>query len=159
MTTQPAPVAAIHHVALVTHDAQNLSAWYRDLLGFEHRWTLTAFSELTRRRLPGIQKIEELRLGDFRIHLLEVPSAGPSTPVVHTANYQHLCLVLRSPEELRELRDRWEEKSRGGRYSFRTDPDLTDIVVDSDGVHSFYAFDPDGLEWEFTCIPAGSEGR
>ena len=33
------------------------------------------------------------------------------------------------------------------------------IVIDGDGVSSFYAYDVNGLEFEFTHIPVEAEGR
>jgi hypothetical protein len=58
-----------------------------------------------------------------------------------------------SSEELAALRQRWLDLYRSGRYTFALEDQPTDVVVDSDGVESFYAPDPNGLELEFTFVP------
>ena len=44
---------------------------------------------------------------------------------------------------------------KSGRYTFALDEQPTDIVVDEDGVRSFYTYDVNGLEFEFTFLPSG----
>lgn len=149
----------MHHVALVTPDADNLGAWYHDLLGMQHAWTLSDLSDLTIRRLPGIRRIDEWKLGTFRIHLLEVPAAEPASTTVRMANYQHVCLCLESIESLTALQQRWLSLAHSKRFRFLVRAEASEVVVDLDGVHSFYAFDPDGREWEFTVVPAEASNR
>lgn len=60
---------------------------------------------------------------------------------------------MRDPGELVELRERWIELYRSGRYSFALTEQPTEIVVDADGLHSFYTYDVNGLEFEFTYVP------
>lgn len=153
MTSQASASAVIHHVALVTADADNLGAWYHDLFGMRHVWTLVDFSELTMRRLPGIRRIDEWKLGSLRIHLLEVPSAEAASATVKMASYQHICLCLDSVEELIVLRRRWLSLAYSKRFRFFVEANASEVVIDPDGVASFYALDPDGLEWEFTVVP------
>jgi hypothetical protein len=62
---------------------------------------------------------------------------------------------VNEPGALRELRRRWIELYESGRYLFTVHEPPTDVVTDDDGVQSFYAFDVNGLEFEFTYVPPG----
>ncbi len=143
---------AFHHVGVQTVDLDNALSWYVDFLGAEVAWELTTFSELTRRRLPGIRRLAEIRLGDLRLHLIDRGAVDP--PPTTTAQFQHLCLVVPDSSDLEGYRSRWSELRRSGRYTFVSDEPPTEIVVDADGIRSFYALDPDGLELELTYVPS-----
>ncbi len=67
--------------------------------------------------------------------------------------FQHLCLSVASPAELSLWRNRWDALYESGRYAFLRPDQPTEIVVDADGVRSFYCFDVNGLEFEFTHVP------
>jgi catechol 2,3-dioxygenase-like lactoylglutathione lyase family enzyme len=142
-----------HHVGIQTNDLGNSVAWYEDFLGCKPSWTLEKFSDLTRSRLPGIRTLTELTLGDLRLHLFERPGSA-TDPAVSDVRIQHFCLSVDDPEELVRLRDRWIALHRSGRYTFAVDEPPTDVVVDADGIQSFYAYDVNGLEFEFTYVPA-----
>ena len=143
---------AFHHVGIQTRDFTNAVGWYVSFFSAEVAWELTEFSELTRRRLPGITRLAEVRAGNLRLHLFERGEIG--TPSPELSQYQHLCLGVGNVADLEAYRDRWNELWRMGKYSFAVDEPPTEIVVDADGVHSFYTLDPDGLELEFTYDPA-----
>ncbi|MEV5173807.1 VOC family protein [Streptomyces flaveolus] len=159
VTTAAPPVhlvPAMHHLGVQTRDLDNSLAWYKDFFGCAETWTLTTFSDLTRSRLPGITRLTEISVADVRFHLFERAGHDPALPGGNKAQFQHVCLATGSPEELRAWRDRWIGLYRSGRYDFATDEQPTDIVVDADGVHSCYLFDPNGLEFEFTYVPGGA---
>lgn len=144
----------LHHLGVQTSDMANSIAWYRDYLDCRPTWTVERFSELTRRRLPGILRLTEVAFGDVRFHLFE-REGDLGRPVEDTVQVQHLCLSVGSTAELRHWRDRWIQLFETGRYAFlRPDPP-TEIVVDDEGTHSFYCYDVNGLEFEFTYIPGG----
>ncbi|MER6124304.1 VOC family protein [Streptomyces sp. NPDC001795] len=147
----PAPL--FHHVGVQTADLETSQAWYAEFFQARTSWTLTRFSELTLSRLPGITRLVEMVCGPLRFHLFERPGSGTGTLDDGATQYQHLCLEVDSPETLRQWRARWLEVSRSGRYSFRSEDGPTEVVVDSDGVQSFYCLDPNGLEFEFTYVP------
>jgi catechol 2,3-dioxygenase-like lactoylglutathione lyase family enzyme len=149
----PTVVPRFHHVGIQTNDLANSAAWYRDFLGCRESWSLTTFSDLTRSRLPGIRELRELVVDGLRIHLFERPGGAASAPGESVTQFQHFCLAARSPEELKQLRERWLELYRSGQYRFDVAEEPTGIVVDADGVHSFYAYDVNGLEFEFTYAP------
>jgi catechol 2,3-dioxygenase-like lactoylglutathione lyase family enzyme len=143
-----------HHVGIQTNDLENSVRWYEDFLGCEKAWTLDRFSELTRSRLPGIRALTEMVFGTVRIHLFE--RAGRiSDPAESAIQFQHLCLRVNAADELVTLRRRWTDLYESGRYMFALDEQPTDIVIDADGVQSFYAYDVNGLEFEFTYLPSG----
>jgi catechol 2,3-dioxygenase-like lactoylglutathione lyase family enzyme len=155
--TQERSVAAtlrFHHVAVQTNDLENSISWYEDFLGCRPVWSLTKFSELTRSRLPGIRRLNEILVGDVRLHVFEREGRSAPAPGESVTQFQHLCMGVESPDELVRLRERWIELYESGRYSFVFDEQPTEIVVDDDGVHSFYALDANGLEFEFTYVPA-----
>lgn len=152
---EPRPLPRFHHVGVQTSDLDNSLAWYRDFLGLEPSWTLTRFSELTRRRLPGIRRLTELVVGGVRVHLLERDSRAAPPPGAAVVAFQHVCVSLDAPEHLQTLRRRWVELYASGRYAFALPDQPSEIVVDDDGVHSFYALDVNGLEFEFTHVPSG----
>ncbi|MFH8442212.1 VOC family protein [Streptomyces sp. NPDC018026] len=144
---------AFHHVGVQTADLDLSQAWYGEFFQARTSWTLTRFSELTLSRLPGITRLVEMVCGPVRFHLFERPGTGNEAQSEHATQYQHLCLAVDSPEALRHWRERWLALARGGRYVFRPEDGPTDVVVDSDGVQSFYCLDPNGLEFEFTYVP------
>lgn len=154
----PAPPTGrlrFHHLAVQTADLDNCVSWYQDFFGVQAAWTLRTFSDLTRSRLPGITRLTELVIGDFRIHLVELPGSAGGGPPAHTTRFQHACLQVGSPDELQGWAQHWRDLFASGRYDFALAEQPTDIVRDEDGVDSFYALDVNGLEYEFTFIPAG----
>jgi catechol 2,3-dioxygenase-like lactoylglutathione lyase family enzyme len=148
------PQTRFHHVGIQTNDLDNCVSWYEDFLGCRRVWSLDRFSQLTRSRLPGIRTLTELALGDVRLHLFERRGRIPD-PTESTIQFQHFCLCVNEPGALRELRRRWIELYESGRYLFTVHEPPTDVVTDDDGVQSFYAFDVNGLEFEFTYVPPG----
>jgi catechol 2,3-dioxygenase-like lactoylglutathione lyase family enzyme len=142
-----------HHIGIQTNDLHNSLAWYQDFLGFRAAWSLTEFSELTRRRLPEIRRLVEITIGGLRLHLFERAGRPASEPGDSLTQFQHVCLAVDSADELAILRDRWIELFEAGRYSFALADQPTEVVTDDDGVRSFYAHDVNGLEFEFTYIP------
>jgi catechol 2,3-dioxygenase-like lactoylglutathione lyase family enzyme len=142
-----------HHVGIQTNDHDNSVRWYTDFYGAELMWTLDRFSELTRRRLPGIRKLTEVAIGNVRIHLFE-RVGREFDPAESSVQFQHFCFGVSAPEELDVIRRRWIELYESGRYTFVLDEQPTDIVTEDDGVQSFYAYDVNGLEFEFTFVPS-----
>jgi catechol 2,3-dioxygenase-like lactoylglutathione lyase family enzyme len=142
-----------HHVGIQTNDLENSVRWYKDFLGCEQAWTLDRFSELTRSRLPGIRVLTEMVVGNVRVHLFERPGRV-SDPAESAIQFQHFCYCVSDPEELVTIRRRWVELYESGGYTFALDERPTDIVIDDDGVQSFYAYDVNGLEFEFTYMPS-----
>lgn len=155
----PTKIPVFHHVGVQTADLDNCVAWYRDFFGSRQAWTLTEFSDLTLSRLPGITRLTEMVIGHVRIHLMERAPAAPGqetpTPSGLGAGFQHVCMRVESSEELVGWRRHWVELFDSRRYVFALHDPPTDIVRDADGVESFYAFDVNGLEYEFTYIPDG----
>lgn len=147
------PDPRFHHVGIQTNDLRNSVAWYEEFLGCRPSWTLEEFSDLTLSRLPGIRTLTELVLGDLRLHLFERPGAA-TDPDRSDVCFQHFCLSVDEPGELVRLRERWVSLHDSGRYTFAVDEQPTEVVVDDDGVQSFYAYDVNGLEFEFTYVPA-----
>lgn len=154
--TRPSPVPRFHHVGVQTNDLDNSLAWYQDYFGCRPMWTLDAFSELTRSRLPGITRLTELMIGDIRLHLFERPGRPAPAPGESVTHFQHVCLAMDRPEDLVTMRDRWLDLYRTGRYRYAVPDPPTDVVVDADGVHSCYTYDVNGLEFEFTYVPGAA---
>jgi catechol 2,3-dioxygenase-like lactoylglutathione lyase family enzyme len=149
------PQPRFHHVGIQTDDLDNSISWYEDFLGCRQAWSLDRFSELTRSRLPGIRALTEMVLGDLRLHLFERPGRA-ADPAESAIAFQHFCLRVEDPEDLVRLRRRWIELHGSGRYAFAVDEQPTEVVTDDDGVQSFYAYDVNGLEFEFTYVPTGT---
>ncbi|AYN38234.1 VOC family protein [Streptomyces dangxiongensis] len=152
------PRAGLHHLAVETADLDNCVAWYTDFFGGTAAWTLDIFSDLTRGRLPGITRLTEVTAAGTRFHVF-TRSAAYAPPHPDTLQFQHVCMTAGSASELTEWRDRWQQLFASGNYVFARPEPPTEIVVDDDGVSSFYAYDVNGLEYEFTHIPAEAEGR
>lgn len=144
-----------HHIGIQTEDLDNCVRWYRDFFGCRPSWSLDTFSELTLSRLPGIVRLVELVRDDVRFHLFERPGHGAVGRVRGGVQFQHLCMSADSADELVEWRRRWRESYASGHYIFAVDEQPTEIVEDADGTKSFYALDVNGLEYEFTYVPAG----
>jgi len=147
----PAPSSiGLHHVGVLTRDLDNSVAWYGELLGCEPAWTLSTFSDLTHSRLPGITRLTELAGPRMRIHIMERDGRDRAATPACATQFQHLCLEVESVAELERLRARWFELYRSGHFTFEREDPPSPLVTDAEGVTSFYAFDVDGLELEFT---------
>ncbi|MEU0009342.1 VOC family protein [Streptomyces sp. NPDC006314] len=156
LDTAPQPDPAqltLHHLAVQTADLDASISWYRDFLGADVTWTLDTFSDLSMERLPGLSGLAEVVVGGLRFHLFTRGPEHAAGPPADTNQFQHACIEVRSPEQLRLWRERWIEVYETGGYTFVRDVPPTEIVVDSDGVESFYAFDVNGIEFEFTYLP------
>jgi catechol 2,3-dioxygenase-like lactoylglutathione lyase family enzyme len=153
MTASATTTPRFHHIAIQTNDLDNSVSWYEAFLGGRQAWSLDEFSELTRSRLPGLRRLTELVVGNVRLHIMERDGQPAHRPSDSLVQYQHLCMAIATSEELAALRQRWIDLHRSGRHTFALDEPPTDIVIDDDGVESFYAMDPNGLELEFTYVP------
>lgn len=151
-TAQPMP--AFHHVGVQTNDLANSISWYRAFFGAELVWSLKTFSDLTRSRLPGIRELVELGVGNVRLHLFERSGRDAPAPGESVTGFQHVCFAVESPEDLVAMRERWLELYHSDRYRFAIAEEATPVVVDSNGVRSFYAYEVNGVEFEFTHVPA-----
>ena len=145
----------VHHLAVQTADVDNSIAWYRAFFGCEATWELDRFSPLTHSRLPGIRRLVELTAGDLRFHVFGRDGVHGTVPPL-PAQLQHVCMQVPSLPDLENWRRRWFALHDSGDYTFAGDDVATEIVVDDDGVASFYAQDVNGLEFEFTCLPGGA---
>lgn len=147
------PGPRFHHVGIQTNDIDNSVRWYQAFLGCTPVWTLERFSELTTSRLPGIRALTELVVGDVRLHLFE-RAGREAAPAESAVAFQHICLGVADPADLHRMRSRWIELHDSDRYAFALAEQPTEIVVDADGVQSFYTYDVNGLELEFTFVPS-----
>jgi catechol 2,3-dioxygenase-like lactoylglutathione lyase family enzyme len=158
-TTEPAQrpaelVARFDHIGIQTQDLGQSIAWYRDFFGVQPTWTLDRFSDLSKERLPGMTKLTEVRLGDLAFHLFERKGTDEEVlPGGNIAQYQHVCLTVRTAEELPQWRRLWLDLYHSGRYEFHRDELPSDVVQDDDGMLSLYLFDPNGLEFELQWMP------
>lgn len=143
----------LDHIGVQTADLSGSLAWYREYFGAKQNWTLDRFSDLTRSRLPGIIQLVELAANGIKFHLFERDSKSPQLDSV-AVQFQHVCWSVESESELRHWRERWLELRESGKYTFERPDPPTEIVTDSDGVQSFYCFDVNGLEYEFTFNPS-----
>jgi hypothetical protein len=146
---------SMHHIGVQTVDLSSSIEWYTDFFDGEKSWSLNTFSLVTNKRLSGIKELVEIRAGSIKFHLIqrcavELKSEKPTSP-----GFQHACLRVNTPTNLERLHERWLALFRSGKYSFVHEEEATEIVIDDDGVQSFYAFDPNGLEFEFSYIPIG----
>ncbi len=144
-----------HHIAVQTCDLDASISWYEEFFGAEVAWTLDRFSDLSMERLPGLSGLAELTAGELRFHLFTRGPEHGAPPPADTNQFQHVCVEVASSEELRSWHARWHSVHDSGKYAFTRDVPATDIVVDSDGVESFYAYDTNGVEFEFTHLPNG----
>ncbi|MEU5159469.1 VOC family protein [Streptomyces sp. NPDC020875] len=152
--TPPAP-PRLHHIAVQTADLANSVDWYREYFGCRPTWSTDVFSPLTRERLPGIVVMAEVEAAGMRFHLFEYAGTDGRRQPPDRARFQHVCLATESSAELRERRAHWLAVRDSGRFVFAHDEEPTEIVVDDDGVESFYFLDVNGLEFEFTHVPEG----
>ena len=151
---RPAPsTLAFHHVAVQTPDLRASIAWYKEFFGAEVSWTLETFSDLSMERLPGLSGVAEVTAGGLRFHLFSCGPKYDAPPPPDVSQFQHVCVEVRSREELSAWHARWHAVRESGDHAFAREALASDIVVDGDGVLSFYAFDINGVEFEFTCFP------
>lgn len=146
-------VGGIHHVAVQTAWLDNSIRWYQDFFSCEVSWALDEFSALTRSRLPGITRLVELRTSGIRFHVFTKESAEHPQAAPEANQFQHLCLRVSSPESLTHWRDKWLRLFSSGQYTFSRSEQATEIDTDPDGMKSFYTYDVNGLEYEFSFIP------
>lgn len=150
------PRGEFHHVGLQVTDLANSLSWYRDFFGARENWSTSEFSPLTRSRLPGVTRLTEVAINGFLLHLFERADGGEADPCRNEAQFQHVCLAVSSPGELRAWRRRWLELFESGQYTFAYTDYPSEIIRDANGAESFYCFDVNGLEFEITHIPDGS---
>lgn len=157
---RPAPLTgAIDHVGIQTMDLENAVSWYQEYLGCTVSWKMTGgFSDLSRRRLPGLARLVEVAVGDIRLHLFTRDTGVHGPPASEVNQFQHLCIRVPTSEQLRLWRGRWLELYESGRYTFVRAEPATEIDIDGQGMQSFYAYDVNGLEIEFSCLPNTAEG-
>jgi len=146
-------VKGIHHVAIQTCDVDSCVRWYQDFFGCTPSWTLETFSPLSHQRLPGLIRLTELASGNVRFHVFTRRSCKSAVPSTNSNQFQHVCLQVSSPESLAWYRNRWFELYGRPDYRFERPEPASEIVIDDRGVQSFYAFDPNGLEYELTYVP------
>jgi catechol 2,3-dioxygenase-like lactoylglutathione lyase family enzyme len=158
---RPAPLTgAIDHVGIQTMDLENAVRWYQEFLSGTVSWELSGgFSDLSRRRLPGLARVVEVAVGDIRLHLFSRDTGRHGPPASEVSQFQHLCIRVDTPEQLRLWRGRWLELYESGRYTFARAEPATEIDIDGQGMQSFYTYDVNGLEIEFTYLPGTAEGR
>jgi catechol 2,3-dioxygenase-like lactoylglutathione lyase family enzyme len=152
--SSPVPAPKFHHIGVQTNDLANSTAWYKAFFGAHEKWSLETFSELTSRRLPGIRRLVETAIGDgVRVHLFEREGRAAPGPNESVTQFQHVCMAVGDPEHLITLRERWIALFESGQFAYAVAEEATPVVADADGVHSFYAYDVNGLEFEFTYVP------
>ena len=95
-----------------------------------------------------------MTIGDLRLHLFECAQPTGAAEA-RAAQFQHLCLAVGSEAELHGWRERYVDLHDSGRYGFPHSEPPTAVVVDEQGVQSFYCLDVNGLELEFTYLPEG----
>ena len=156
LATPPQLARAVHHIAIQTSDLDNAADWYEAFLGGQRAWTLSEFAPLTQSRLPGIRRLSELVVGEIRLHLFEREGRPAARPRESVTAFQHIGMSVDDEAALAALRARWIELFESGRFVFALVEPPTEIVTDADGVQSFYAYDVNGLEFEFTYIPERS---
>ena len=148
------PATEFHHIAVQTNDLANSTAWYEAFFGARENWSLETFSELTSQRLPGIRRLVEMAVGDrVRVHLFEREGRAAAAPTGSVTQFQHVCMAVEGPEDLTTLRERWIALFESGQFAYASPEGPTPVVVDADGVRSFYAYDVKGLEFEVTYLP------
>lgn len=148
----------IDHIGVQTDDLPSSIRWYQEFFGCTETWRMDGgFSDLSHRRLPGISRLVELAVADIRFHLF-TRSTGAGEQVAAEANqFQHVCIRVRSAAELRRWRAHWLRLYSSGQYAFARPEPASEIDVDKDGMQSFYAYDVNGLEFEFTYGPPGAQ--
>jgi len=158
---RPAPlVGAIDHVGIQTTDLENAVTWYQEFLGGTVSWARNdGFSDLSLQRLPGLARVVEVAAGGIRLHLFTRDTGTHAPPDSEANQFQHLCFRVGTAEQLRLWRRRWLELFESGRYTFVRDEPASEIDIDAEGMQSFYAYDVNGLEVEFTYQPDTAEGR
>lgn len=146
----------LHHVGVQVDDLANSLDWYRDFFGAREIWSTDRFSKVTKSRLPGMVRLVEVAIDGLLLHLFERAGGREALPHRNEAQFQHICIAVGSAQKLVDWRHRWLTLFASGKYAFaRTDPP-TEIIRDGDGTQSFYCFDVNGLEFEFTHIPDGA---
>lgn len=139
----------IHHVAIQTDAVESTTRWYEEFLEATVEWSLSTFSPLTHSRLPGIEKLVELKVGDLRLHVFDRAGHTQDGPDQLGYQFQHIGITVDRHEDLVELRKRWWQVRERHGIQWRRDEPPSDIVTDDDGMQSLYVLDPNGLELEF----------
>lgn len=143
-----------NHIGIQTDDVESTIRWYEEFLGATVEWSLDTFSPLTHARLPGVQKLVELKKGDLRFHVFDRAEHTREGPRPFDFQFQHVGIAVERPDQLVELRERWlRARESATDVRWNRDEPPTDIVTDPDGMQSLYVLDPNGLEFEFIYFP------
>jgi catechol 2,3-dioxygenase-like lactoylglutathione lyase family enzyme len=149
----PSAALEIDHLAVQTANMDACVRWYKEFFGCTESWTMEEFAPLSHKRLPGLLRVTELATPSLKFHIF-TRRHGQHEPSVAEANqFQHVCVRVDSPAQLRRWRDRWFALLPAYRGLFAVAEPASEIDIDARGVHSFYARDINGLEYEFTCLP------
>jgi catechol 2,3-dioxygenase-like lactoylglutathione lyase family enzyme len=148
----------IDHIGVQSADLPTAIRWYQEFFGCDVTWRMDGgFSDLSHRRLPGISRLVELVAGGIRFHLFTRSAGDIVQPPADANQFQHVCIRVGSAEELCRWRAHWLRLYASGRYAFARPEPPSAIDVDKDGMQSFYAYDVNGLEFEFTYTPGDAD--
>ena len=140
----------VDHIALSTTNLENTIAWYQSFLGCALNWEQRGgFSPVTLHRLPDITRLVELQTHELKIHIIE---HGPEAASTALRTVNHIAVRVPELQYLRTLRERWIDLYTSGHYRFERSDMPTDIITDTRGASSFYAYDVNGVEFEFICL-------
>ena len=139
----------LDHIAIQTDNFDNTVQWYKDFFSCQATWDRTweQLPQGIQARMPLATQLVELQVDTVRFHIFDIKEnyENASTNVLQ---YQHFGIVVDTREELDFLKDHWIQLYQSGKYQFKCATMPTDIIPSPGGLVCFYAFDPNGLEFE-----------
>jgi catechol-2,3-dioxygenase len=132
------------HVGIQVQQLDACIPWYKAVFNGVQNWTLTDFSYLTLRRLPGITVLTEIQSDEIKLHLFE--RSELSRPGDRITKFQHVAINVAQETRLAEL----QQIASVVNDRLGLSGEVSEIVWDKNGVGSLYLTDPEGNEFEIT---------
>ncbi|WP_133650338.1 VOC family protein [Paraburkholderia flava] len=132
------------HVGIQVRQLDTCISWYKAVFNAAQNWTLTEFSHLTLRRLPGITVLTEIQSDEIKLHLFERSELTLSGDRI--TKFQHIAINVAREARLEEL----QQLASVANKRFGLLSEISEIVWDKNGVGSLYLADPEGNEFEIT---------
>ncbi|MBL6734493.1 MAG: VOC family protein [Shewanellaceae bacterium] len=140
----------IDHVGVQLADLESNLTWYEYVFNCQRSWDLTSFNTTTLSRLPGIQRLVEIKNQSLKLHLFQRDDLGGASNT--RAQFQHTAIEVNSKDDIEQIVARVKQTKIAQCLQ-----SLSAVVTDADQMTCCYFQDPEGNEYELVAYEAGLE--
>ena len=138
----------LDHIAIQTNDYENTVGWYKAYFECEETWG-RRWDQLPagiQERMPT-KNLVELKVDEIRFHIFDMQQDYIDIPE-QALQYQHFAITVDTMDDLHAMREKWIMLYKSGNYRYRKTSQPTEIIPSPGNMNCFYAYDPNGLEFE-----------